>query len=461
MTAIAPSSGSLRRRLIIQLLGIAAVLSALLYITVRAVADQAAEATQDNILGASAAAIAEQLRAADEGIVVDIPYSAFAMLGAVSEEQVFYRIIAGSLTITGYEDLPTPQRLPGDLAPVYYSATYRETDVRIVALKRTVPVENKPLDVTVMVAQTRLGQEAIAARVANVAAGLGIGFFVIAGILSLIAAQSALRPIRRVVEAVGRRGPSDLRPLQHPAPRELAPLLGALNGFMARLRGALDRTETFIAEAAHHIRTPLATVRTQAEIALRQADNEDSRKTLRAVVRAVEESSRSASQLLDHATVIYRSDHMVDDRLDIGSLTQDLVDAYQPTAELKDISIELGIETNRAELSGDRVMIESALRNMLDNAIKYSPAEEPVRIEVRDAGDFVEIAISDKGRGLDGASQTSLTKRFGRGENVDDIVGSGLGLTIVEEVAQAHGGRFDLKQQPEGGTCAIFSLPRH
>ena len=76
-------------------------------------------------------------------------------------------------------------------------------------------------------------------------------------------------------------------------------------------------------------------------------------------------------------------------------------------------------------------------------------------------GEYVEIAITDRGRGLGGASQTSLTKRFGRGGNVADIVGSGLGLTIVEEVAQAHGGHFDLKQQPEGGTCAVFSLPRH
>lgn len=461
MTPPARSSGSLRRRLVIQLLGVAAVLSALLYITVRAVADQAAEATQDNILGASAATIAEQLRAADEGIAVDIPYSAFAMLGAVSEERVFYRIIAGNLTITGYDDLPMPQRLPNDLTPVYYTAAYRGTSVRIIALKRTVPVENKPVQVLVMVAQTRLGQEAIAVRVANIAAGLGIGFFVVAGILSLIAAESALRPIRRVVEAVGRRGPSDLRPIQQPAPRELAPLLGALNGFMARLQGALDRTETFIAEAAHHIRTPLATVRTQAEIALRQAENEDSRKTLRAVVRAVEESTRSASQLLDHATVIYRSDHMVDDRLDIAGLTRNVVDAYQPTAELKDIPIELDIETKDAELNGDRVMIESALRNMLDNAIKYSPAEKPVRISVRSAGNYVEIAIQDEGRGLGGASRTTLMQRFSRGVNVDDIVGSGLGLTIVEEVAHAHGGRFDLKQQPEGGTCALFSLPRY
>ena len=109
----------------------------------------------------------------------------------------------------------------------------------------------------------------------------------------------------------------------------------------------------------------------------------------------------------------------------------------------------------------DEIVFKTVTRHLVQNAIKYSPAEEPVRIEVRDAGEFVEIAISDKGRGLDGASQTSLTKRFGRGGNVEDIVGSGLGLTIVEEVAQAHGGRFDLKQQPEGGTCAIFSLPRH
>ena len=101
-------NSSLRRRLLIQLLLVAALLSALLYFAVRSVADKAAEATLDNILGASTTSIAEQLRSSNDEILVDIPYSAFSMLGAISEDKVFYRIDADGVTLTGYDDLPLP-----------------------------------------------------------------------------------------------------------------------------------------------------------------------------------------------------------------------------------------------------------------------------------------------------------------------------------------------------------------
>jgi len=121
------SSGSLGRRLLVQLLLVAAILSALLYLAVRAVANQAAESSHDNILGASAAAIAEQLGTGADGIVIDIPYSAFSMLGAISDDRVFYRIDINETTATGYEDLPLPGIIPTDSKPLYYATHFRDT----------------------------------------------------------------------------------------------------------------------------------------------------------------------------------------------------------------------------------------------------------------------------------------------------------------------------------------------
>jgi two-component system sensor histidine kinase TctE len=109
-------------------------------------------------------------------------------------------------------------------------------------------------------------------------------------------------------------------------------------------------------------------------------------------------------------------------------------------------------------VQGDRALIEAALRNLIDNAIKYSPPETTVDLALVN-GASARIEVADRGRGLSGQEQTRLTKRFARGENARDVIGSGLGLTIVAEVAAAHGGRFELTDREGGGTCARLYLP--
>ncbi len=451
------STNSLGRRLLLQLLLVAAVLSALLYLAVRSVANQAAIAAHDNILGASATAIAEQLTASEGEVLIDIPYSAFSMLGAISEDRVFYRIDSNSETITGYEDLPVPEEVSIRAAPHYYSAQFRDSDIRAVALERLITVDNAPVSVLISVAQTRRGQDAITARVANTAAALGIGFFLVAGLMSWLATRSTVRPLHDVAGAIGRRGAHDLRDLKSPIPSELAPLVNALNGFIARLRDTLHRNETFMAEAAHHVRTPLATVRTQAEIALRQAETDESRLTLRSVIRAVDESSRSATQLLDHAMITYRSDQLALETFNYSDLVAEVIRGLSATAELKDLTVIADVDAN-LEYAGDKVLIECALHNMVDNAIKYSTDEGQVDIQLSKVEAGIQFRVCDAGRGLGGSVQRDLTVRFKRGLNVSDIVGSGLGLTIVEHVAEVHRGCFTLISRSGGGTCATLTL---
>jgi two-component system sensor histidine kinase TctE len=454
------ATGSLRARLVVQLLVVAAVLAVLLYFTVRSTADRAAEATQDAILGAATVSIAEQLRGGDGGVEVDLAYATFSMLGAVGQDRLFYRIDIGGETVTGYDDLPVPDVRPASLAAVFYTTPYLDTRVRIAAVARSIIVDKGPVPVLVLVGQTRQGQAAIADQLANRAGLIGLGFFLLAVPLSLLSAGSVFNPINRLAEAVGRRGPRDLRPVRHPAPSELAPLIGALNGFVARLRGALSQTETFIAEAAHHIRTPLSTVRSEAEIALRQSTDERTRVRLRSMIRGVEASSRSASQLLDHAMVLYRSDQLEGVAVDLCQITRSLARAFGPTAELREVT--LLVEGDAAPLCvlGDALLIESALRNMVDNAIKYSAVETEVRIVLATDAGMVRVEVCDQGRGLSGAGLTELSGRFTRGGNVGDVVGSGLGLTIVTEVAAALGGRFELVERDTGGTCASLFLPQ-
>ncbi|MEM7269583.1 MAG: sensor histidine kinase [Pseudomonadota bacterium] len=441
---------SIRQRLILQLAAIAAVLSILMLFAVRTVSQQAAQAMQDNILAASATSIADAARVERGEVRLDLPYSALSMLGAISDDRVFYRVALDGEALTGYADLP-----PGN---DFSTQTYLGAEIRIAHIERAVTLSGRPATLTVAVAQTREGLSEITGRITTFALAIGLGFFIVAVLLSILATEGALRPLNRLTASMSRRGPSDLRPVQADTPAEIMPLVGALNNFMDRLRASLARSEDFIAEAAHRVRTPLATVRTQADIALRRVERPENKATLRQVIRAVDESSRSATQLLDHAMVTFRADHLEHEALDLGDLTRETVERLEPLASLKDIGLSLAI-AGPAPIAGDRILIQNALRNIMDNAIKYSQPDGEVSVVVANAGDLHSVTIRDQGRGFGDADISALTERFSRGANADDVIGSGLGLTICKEVAEAHGGALSLSENEGGGACVTLSLP--
>ncbi|MEP2782884.1 MAG: sensor histidine kinase [Pseudoruegeria sp.] len=453
-------NGSIRRRLFFQLAGVAALLSLAFFLVVRGVAERAAEGTQDDILAASATAIAESLGEENGEIILELPYSAMSMLGTVGEDRVFYHVATSDHTLTGYTDLPPSRVAPQPGEPVFATHDYRGDEVRAVYVKRPVGVASASTDVIVTVAQTRDGLAAISRRITTTATGIGVGFFLLATALSLWAANSALAPIQRMTDSVTRRGPKDLRPVTAETPTELVPLVKELNSFMARLRSSLSQTEDFIAEAAHRVRTPLATVRAQAEVTHHKLNKPEHRDAVREMIRAIDESSRSAGQMLDHAMVTFRADSLAQDDLDLSRLIAETCDRLSPTAGLKDISISETYPEEPVNFNGDEILLQAAFLNILDNAIKYSPDDSDITVTVRVA-DEIELSVLDQGRGFDGADISSLTQRYNRGANVGDIVGSGLGLTIADDVARAHGGRLTFSQNQKGsGACVSLVLPR-
>lgn len=453
------ATGSIGRRLTLLLAVVAALLSLLSWGVVTTLARQAAERAQDNVLAASATTIAETLRSDAGEVFLELPYSAFSMLGAISEDRVFYRVTAGPDHLTGYSDLPTPTvNAPAAGEVVFGTGEYLGAQIRLASLTRQVFAGVEPLPVTVTVAQTRDGVRAIAGEVSQLAAGVSLLFFVVAVGLSAFAARASLKPLNEIAAAVSRRGPSDLRPLRRDAPTELAPLMKSLNRLMDRLGQSLRRSEDFIAEAAHRVRTPLATVRTQAEIALRSIEEPAEKQRLRGIIRAVDESSRSAGQLLDHATVAFRADDLSRDRIDLADLATRTAAAMEATAAMKDIDVKL--EARAAFALGDPVLLDNALRNVLDNAIKYSPADTTVLLSVGASNGQAQITVSDQGPGFGNGSVDHLTERFRRGSNTEGIVGSGLGLTIASDVLRAHGGSLVMTTAKGGkGACVSLVLP--
>ena len=322
---------SIGRRMTVLLALVAALLSLLSWSMVTSFAHQAAERTQDNILAASATIIAETIRSEGGEVRLELPYSAFAMLGAASEDRVFYQVAASGTLLTGYDDLAPITVTPPPGSVRFETTDYRDVSLRMVRMTRTILAGDEAVPVTVTLAQTRNGIGTIAGELSRTAALLSVAFFVLAVVLSSFGAQASLRPLNELAQAVARRGPTDLRPLRRAAPSELTPLMGSLNRLMERLAGSLRRSEEFIAEAAHRVRTPLATVRAQAEVALHAVEAPEDKARLRQMIRAVDESSRSAGQLLDHATVAYRAEDLARDQIDLADLATTVVDALQAT----------------------------------------------------------------------------------------------------------------------------------
>lgn len=452
---------SLRRRLLGQLLLVFSGLAVLLYLSVQAVAGRAADSTQDTILGASAIAIAEQVRLAEGSITVDLPYAALEMLGLAGEDRVFYRIATSAgLLITGYEDLPSGALPQQEDTPLFFTTSYRGDTVRVATARRSILTGGQRETVLISVAQTREAFGTLTTNIALSAAGVGLGFLALAGLLAWVAISRALKPVQEIERAIAARESDDFSPLETAAPREIAPLVDAINDFVERLRQTLDTSQQFITEAAHRIRTPLAALKAQAEVALKAEDGQASEESLRRMLRAADETSQLTTQMLSQAMIAYRAERAERQALSLAALVRTAARDLEVAAEMRGIDFRLDLEEG-AEILGDEIALLEAIRNVLDNAIKYGPPDDFVEITVR-AGKTPEIAIADHGPGIPRKERDLVFERFRRGGAQEGATGSGLGLSIVRQVMLAHRGRVRLEDNtPQGLRLRLtFQSPR-
>ncbi len=455
MAASPTISGSLRNRLVLTLIGGAAILAVLLFFAVRNYAVQVAQQGQDNILGASVASILDAAALRDGQLEVDIPYAAFSMLTTPADDRVFYAIFQDGEFISGYDDLHVANGL-ADGNWTFQAGEVRGEQVRQVSAGRTLVGLGRQTKIEVALGQTQDALAETLDQISRNAALLGLGFFLLTAALSFWVTSSTIGQLNKLTNSVTRRGPQDLSPFRKPVPKEMAPLVTSLNSLMGRLDQSLSQSEDFIAEAAHRVRTPLATVRSYAEATLQRVERKDNREALRAMVRAIDESSRAAGQLLDHAMITFRADHLEREDIDLVVLTRDLVQRLTPIAEMKDLSLSLTGD-GAVPYSGDPILLQNAVRNLIDNALKYAPPDSIVEIRVTEEPS-TQIMVSDQGPGFPPDEIEMLTRRFERGQNSAGTIGSGLGLTIAQDVATAHGGALVLTNQPKGGACVILSL---
>ncbi|UZD90765.1 sensor histidine kinase [Cognatishimia activa] len=446
---------SLRNRLAFTLIGGAAILAILLYLVVRSYAAQIAQQGQDSILAASVTSILDAAILRDGQVEVDFPYASFSMLSTESDDRVFYGIYQDGALISGYDSLVVPE-ITTETGHIFDTSAIQDAPVRTATASRILIGAQVRTVISVTVAQTQDALSVTLNRISRNAAAFGFGFFLLAVLLSFWATSTTIGPLKRLTTSVTRRGPQDLSPFLQPVPTEMEPLVSSLNNLMGRLDHSLSQSEDFIAEAAHRVRTPLATVRSYAEATLQRVSREENRHALRSMVRAIDESSRAAGQLLDHAMITFRADHLEKTNLDLAELVQEMVRGLTPIAEMKDVRLQL-TSPGAVTVSGDAILLQNAIRNVIDNALKYSPAESEVRISVSNSAEN-RIIICDQGPGFPPDEIESLANRFTRGRNAEGITGSGLGLTIAQDVIAAHGGKMVLSNQTSGGACVTLSF---
>ena len=453
MTSELKVSGSLQNRLMFTLISGAAVLGIILFFIVRGYAAQIAQNGQDDILEASLSSILDAVVIQDGSVEVDFPYASLSMLDTELDDRVFYSIYNDDILISGYEDLPLPEKINAEIS-TFNTIKYKDTNARIASAKRILIGEKERITISVSIAQTQDALSRTLNRISKNVALFGSGFFILVTLLSYWATATTISPLMRLASSITKRGPQDLSPFEKKVPSEMYPLVTSLNKLMTRLDLSLKQSEDFIAEAAHRVRTPLATVRSYADATLQRVSKKENRDALRSMVRAIDEASRAASQLLDHAMITFRSDNLQKEPINLNDLVQNLIDNLAPIAEMKDIELKFKQE-DKIELFGDFILIQNAIRNLIDNALKYSPYEGIITVSIGTSPiSFLEI--HDQGPGFPPKDLDNLTMRFTRGQNSNGIVGSGLGLTIAKDVANAHGAKLQLSNHEKGGACVTL-----
>ncbi|CAD6512459.1 ATP-binding protein [Paraburkholderia metrosideri] len=252
----------------------------------------------------------------------------------------------------------------------------------------------------------------------------------------------SLAPLKVLSDAIGSRDIHRMEPVDiGRAPIEVRPLVDAINLMLSRLLNALERERAFTADAAHELKTPLAAIKVQAQVALAEPDTALQRLAMQRVVQGVDRSARLAEQLL----LLARLD--VQEKLSAVPLKPALVAknallANQRNAQQKNISVML-MGDLRAEINAEPVLIGILLDNLLDNAIKYGRAGGSVEVAIQHTDDRVQVTVRDDGPGVAPDDLARLTNRFFRATG-NQATGSGLGLSIVSRIAEHFGASLRL-----------------
>jgi two-component system sensor histidine kinase TctE len=407
-------------------------------------------------------ALAQLVKSDSQRMYFHLPLPAREILRADDADLIYYQVLGPrGEYVSGERDLPLPQEeeraQPGEI--YLRDDEVRGTEVRIAYtwVKLDMPGAKPAL---VQVGETLEKRSVLATEIIK---GVMLPQFVIlplAVLLVWLALARGIKPLNQLEERIRRRLPDDLSPLDDRAvPLEVAPLVASINDLLTRLKESIATQKRFLADAAHQLKTPLAGLRMQADLALRQGASADELKhSLQLIGRASMRATHTVNQLLALARAESGSTHIAREACDLVVLAQDMI--QECLSRALDKHIDLGYEgvemgSPGVTVLGNSTLLKELLRNLVDNAINYTPSSEdqPGVITVRVLADrfsqVVVVQVEDSGPGIPKPERELVFQPFYRalGTEAD---GSGLGLPIVMEIAHQHNATVSLEDAHPG-----------
>jgi len=393
-----------------------------------------------------------------------LPRPARELLRADDSDTVYYQVMGPrNNLLSGERELPAPPAT-GNMLPDEVRVrddVMKGFDIKVAYLWVKLPTRDEQL-VLVQVAETLEKRSVLATEIVK---GVLLPQFVIlplAVLLVWLALVQAIKPLNQLEERIRARKPDDLSPIDARAvPLEVSPLVDAVNDLLLRLTDTIATQKRFLADAAHQLKTPLAGLRMQADLAQREgASAEDLKHSLRQIGRASIRATHSVNQLLALARAESSGSAMPRALCDLAELCMSVVRDSVPRALEK--HIDLGYEgtqpgTLGCTLLGNATLLKEMIRNLVDNAINYTPSslESPgmitARVLINPAGRALVLQVEDSGLGIPEAERELIFQPFYRALGTD-VDGSGLGLPIVLEIAQKHGAKVSLEYTTPGQT---------
>ena len=430
----------------------------------------------DRGLETDAYVLARQIHPVNGVATLTLPDAARDFLSGDNVDKVFYQVIGtrGEL-VAGVSDMPLPSEddRPQPGLVEFRDATLHGNDVRIAYTTVALP-SNSANDtngdgqsVLVQVGETFDKRSALANEIIK---GVILPQFVIlplAIVLVWFGLSRGLAPLTSLQANLRARRPDDLSPLEaSSAPPEIEPLVTSFNDLLTRLAQNIDLQKRFIADAAHQMKTPLAGLHTQAELALRDDVSPEVRLSLEQIATGADQAARLVTQLLALARAENRSSGQVFTQVEIAHLARLAVRDWVRAALAKQMDLGYEGPDEPVFVDGNPVMLREMLSNVIDNAIRYTPPGGRITVRVRPKREAGEawIEVEDTGPGIAPAERPKVVERFYRilGREGD---GSGLGLAIVKEIAAMHGGTLTLgdhvyQETPRlAGTLVRICLP--
>ena len=275
--------------------------------------------------------------------------------------------------------------------------------------------------------------------------------FPLSGLLIWIIIGRGLDSLERVAEEVANRAPNHLEPVNiQKVPDEIKPVVDELNKLFYRLKDAFEREKRFAADAAHELRTPLAALKAQAQVALNTDNIDEKNIALHKLIASVNRSTHIVQQLLTMSKLVPEASTLEDlDSVNFGKVAREVIAMLVPEAIEKNIDLEFEEAHNVPEIEGNSTAISILIRNLVDNAIRYSVDNIFVKVNVYQKDEDVVLEVRDNGPGVPDELKSRLFERFFRVLG-NKSPGSGLGLAIVSQICTLHNGRVELDTPKEG-----------